>query len=157
MGPPGNPTPIALPLAPMLLSRLAMEELLEFVPGNAVERKMADAKTGACTHDELVAALLAAPLLVASETEVQADGSGFTPLLMRAEGRKLLAAFSSADRLGLYPDRTGHAFELSGREFILRIPPGYGAVVNPGYTHQIIIPPDEIVRFKARLSPVRYA
>lgn len=141
----------------MLLSRLAMEELLEFVPGNAIERKMVDAKTGACTTDELVVALLAARLLVASETEVQADGSGFSPLLMRAGEDKLLAAFSAPNRLRLYPGRTGHAFAESGRDFILRIPPGYGAVVNPGYTHQMVMPPVEIVRLKAWLGRLPFA
>ena len=134
-----------------------MEELLEFVPANAVERKMVDAKTGACTSDELVAALLDAPLLVASATEMQADGSGFTPLLMKAGEEKLLAAFSAPARLALYPDRAGHPVEVSGREFILRIPPGYGAVVNPGYTHQMVIPPDEILRFQARLRRLGFA
>jgi hypothetical protein len=129
-----------------------VEELIEFIPQNAVERKLADEVTGACTNDDLVETLRGAAVYVASRSNMTPDGNGFSPLLMSAFGDVVLAAFTASSRLGLYPEYAQHAFEMRWRDFILSIPPGKGAVLNPGYTHQKIIPADEVRRLKSWLG-----
>ncbi len=134
------------------IERAVEEELIEFVPQNAIERKMDDAKTGACTNDELVQALRGVSIYVASASYMMPDGSGFSPLLLNAGGDMVLAAVTSPLRLGLYPEHAQHAFEMRWRDFILSIPSGKGAVINPGYTHQMIIPADEVRKLKSWLG-----
>lgn len=129
-----------------------MEELIEFIPQNAIERKMDDAKTGACTNDELVAAMHDVSVYVASASYMMPDGSGFSPLLMKAGDDMVIAACTTRLRLGLYPGHAQHAFEMRWRDFIFSIPTGKGAVINPGYTHQMIIPADEVRKLKAWLG-----
>ena len=126
-----------------------MEELIDFIPQNAIERKMEDAKTGACTNDELVDAFRTVTIYVASATAMQPDGSDFSPLLMTAGGDTVVAAFSSRLRLGLYPQHAQHAFEMRWRDFIFSLPSGRGAVINPGYTHQMVVPAEEVRKLKA--------
>jgi hypothetical protein len=129
-----------------------VEELLEFTPQNAIERKMVDAKTGACTNDELVEAMRNESIYVGSATAMMPDGSGFAPLLMRAGGDTVLAAFSTRLRIGLYPEHALHAFEMRWRDFIASIPSGKGAVINPGYSHQMVIPAEEVRKLKSWLG-----
>lgn len=129
-----------------------MEELIEFVPQNAIERKMDDAKTGACTNDELVEAMRHVSVLVASATAMLPDGSDFSPLLLKADGETVVAAFSTRLRMGMYPEHARHAFEMRWRDFICSLPTGKGAVINPGYTHQMVIPAGEVRRLKAWLG-----
>lgn len=129
-----------------------MEELIEFAPENAIERKLVDAKAGACTNDELVAALRDASILVGSTTAMQPDGSGFAPLQMKAGPDAVIVAFTTRKRIGLYPAYAQHAFEMRWRDFIFSIPSGKGAVINPGYTHQMIIPAEEVRKLKSWLG-----
>ena len=129
-----------------------MEELIEFIPQTAIERKFDDVQTGACTNDELVAALRSASIYVASASYMMPDGSGFSPLLMKAGGDTVLAAFTTRLRLALYPEHAQHAFEMRWRDFIASIPSGKGAVINPGYTHQMVIPADEVRKLKSWLG-----
>jgi hypothetical protein len=126
-----------------------VEELIEFIPQNAIERKMTDAKTGACTNDELVRAMRETSVYVASATAMMPDGSGFAPLLMKAGEDMVLGAFTTRLRLGPYPEHAQHAFEMRWRDFIYSLPPGKGAVINPGYTHQMIIPAEEVRKLKS--------
>ena len=113
---------------------------------------MADAKAGACTNDELVEAMRNVTIYVGSASAMRPDGSGFSPLLMRAGTEQMLAAFSSPRRVGLYPEFAQHAFEMRWRDFIASIPSGKGAVINPGYTHQIMIPAEEVRKLKVWLG-----
>jgi hypothetical protein len=83
---------------------------------------------------------------------VEPDGTGFAPLLMKAGLHRLIACFSAPSRLALYRAQAGHGFALSGREFFLRVPPGYGAIVNPGYAAQFILTPDKVADMKPGLG-----
>lgn len=132
--------------------RADVEELLEFVPQTAIERKMVEARAGECSKDELIEALLGASILVGSSTNMTPDGEGFSPLLMKAQDDVVIAAFTTRLRLVLYPEYDRHSFEMRWRDFILSIPPGKGAVINPGYTHQIVIPAGEVRNFKSWLG-----
>ena len=129
-----------------------IEELIEFGPQNAIERKLVEEMAGECGNDELVEALRSASVLVGSSTTISPDGAGFSPLTMKAHDDVVIACFTSRLRLGLYPEQALHAFEMPWRDFILSISPGKGAVLNPGYTHQKVIPADEVRKLKSWLG-----
>jgi hypothetical protein len=129
-----------------------MQELLAFIPENDLERAIAEAKAEAIAGDAARDLAADALLHVPSTAPVEPDGAGFEPLLMRAGIHKLIACFSAPSRLELYRGSAPHAFALSGREFFLRIPPGYGAIVNPGYSAQMILTADKIVSMKPGLG-----
>jgi hypothetical protein len=129
-----------------------MQELLAFVPENDFERAIAEAKAERISVDAMLAAAAEAILTVPSIAPVTPDGTGFEPLLMRAGVHKLIACFSAPSRHALYRDRAPHSFELPGREVFLRIPPPYGAIVNPGYSAQLILTPDKIASMKPALG-----
>ncbi len=128
-----------------------MEELIEFIPHNAIERKLAEEMAGECSNDELVEALRGTSIYVGS-SNMTPDGDGFSPLLMKAHDDVVIAFFTSRLRLGLYPEHARHGFEMRWRDFIVSIPPGKGAVLNPGYTHQKVIPAGEVRKLKAWLG-----
>ena len=128
------------------------EELIEFIPQNAIEHKLVDEMSGKCDNDELVEALRVSSVLIGSSTIIAPDGAGFSPLTMKAHDDIVIACFTSLVRLGLYPEQARHAFEMPWRDFILSIPPGKGAVLNPGYTHQKVIPADEVRKLKSWLG-----
>ncbi len=132
-----------------------MEELIEFVPQNAIERKLVEATAGECSNDELVEALRGTSIYVASSTNMTPDGDGFSPLMMNAWGDTVLAIFTSRLRLGLYPEHARHAFEMRWRDFIVSVPPGKGAVINPGYQYQKVIPTEEVRKLKAWFGSAR--
>jgi hypothetical protein len=92
-----------------------------------------------------------ATICVGSAAAMMPDGSGFAPLLMKAGDDTVLAAFSTRLRIGLYPEHALHAFEMRFRDFIASIPSGQGAVINPGYSHQMVIPAEEVRKLKAWL------
>lgn len=131
-----------------------MQELLPFVPENDLERAIAEAKAEAIPVDAALDIAAEAMLVIPSTAPVQSDGAGFEPLLMAAGIHRLIACFSALSRRALYRDRAPHAFELTGREFFLRIPPGYGAILNPGYTAQMILTPDKVADMKPGLSRI---
>jgi hypothetical protein len=129
-----------------------MQELLVFTPLNALERAIAEAKAGTISVNAALDIAFDAMLHIPSVAPVQPNGDGFEPLLMNAGLDRLIACFSAPPRLALYRHRASHVFAQSGREFFLRIPPGYGAILNPGYAAQIILTPDTIAGMKPDLG-----
>ena len=129
-----------------------IEELIEFVPQNAIEQKLVAEMAGECGNDELVEALRGTSVYVGSSTNMTPDGAGFSPLMLKAHEDVVIACFTARLRLGLYPEQAQHAFEMPWRDFILSIPPGKGAVLNPGYTHQKVIMADEVRKLKSWLG-----
>jgi hypothetical protein len=129
-----------------------MQELLTFTPENDLERAIAQAKAETIPVDTALDLAADATLHIPSVAPVEPDGTGFAPLLMRAGLHKLIACFSAPSRRELYRDQASHTFALTGREFFLRIPPGYGAILNPGYTAQMILTPDKIADMKPALG-----
>ena len=139
-------------MADAAIGRRVIEQLIEFVPQNAIERKLVEEMAGECGNDDLVVALRGSSVLVGSSTTITPEGEGFSPLMLKAHDDVVIACFTSRVRLGLYPEQARHAFEMAWRDFILSIPPGKGAVLNPGYTHQKVIMADEVRKLKSWLG-----
>ena len=127
-----------------------MEGLLEFTPLNPIEDLIAGARAKAAGLDSVVEALRAAELFVSSRQEVLADGSGFEPLLFGETSSPLLAAFTAPERPVIHRDRAEYMVQMKGHDLLIRMPPGYGIVVNPGYVAQLIISAEAIEDLKKR-------
>ena len=130
-------------------------ELLEFRPENELEKAIEDAKRGALSFADLVEVVVRSNLYISSKGEVQQDGSGFEPLLLEQKGNPLVAAFSSLSRPALHKQMAEYVLQMNGREFFLRMPPGYGVILNPGYVAQLIIPSDGVADLKKDLAAGR--
>ena len=130
-------------------------QLSDFQPENEVEFAVVDTKNGVRTIDELIDIVADADLYISSKAEVQRDWSGFDPLLLEESGNPLVAAFSSPSRPSLHRDMAEYILQIKGREFLLRLPPRYGVVLNPGYITQLIISPTALSDLKNYLQTKR--
>jgi hypothetical protein len=45
-----------------------------------------------------------------------------------------------------------YVLQMDGRAFFLRLPPGYGVVLNPGYLAQLIIAPNAVIDLQKDLK-----
>ena len=122
----------------------------DFTPETEIEHRIVAAMTGALDGDALMHELAAADIFVPSDTPLQSDGSGFSPVLLEdQEGMAFVAVFTAQSRTkALAP----HGMQALGAHFIRRIPAGYGMIVNPGTDAQIFLPPDGVAALKADLG-----
>ena len=127
-------------------------ELLEFEPENLLEQAILDAQENDAPIAELTRLLIGSTLFSLSQTEVSPDGSGFAPILMEEEGAPLVAVFSSLERARPHRVLAEFPVQMPGRSFFLRLPPGYGAVLNPGWAAQLVLPPEGVAALKAQLK-----
>lgn len=126
--------------------------LSAFEPQNDLEIAIVQAERGTLPLKDVLAKLAEVSLYISSKSEVRQDGSGFDPLLLERDGSPLVAAFSSLERPNLHADMAPFILQMNGREFFLRLPPGYGVIINPGYMPQLIIAPSAILDLKEELA-----
>jgi hypothetical protein len=126
-----------------------LSDLAPFQPWNAIERRIEDARNGKGDADALMRAIAEADLFIPSDGDVQPDGSGYRPILLEQDDLSLVAVFTAAARMekGMAPV----LMRMNGRQFFLRLPAGYGVIVNPGFDAQIILPPDGVAALKEDL------
>jgi hypothetical protein len=126
-----------------------LNDLAPFQPWNDIERRIEDARDGRGDADALMRAIAEADLFVPSAGDVQPDGSGYRPILLERDDLSLVAAFTAAARMekGMAPT----LMRIQGHAFFLRLPTGYGVIVNPGYAAQIILPPEGVAALKQDL------
>lgn len=125
-----------------------MAELVEFTPANGLEETIASGRSGAMPMEVIIGELERADLFVSSTREVLADGSGFEPLLLGEPLAPLVAIFTAPERPFIHRARAEYMIQMKGRELFVRMPPGYGLVVNPGYATQLIISSDALADIK---------
>ena len=128
--------------------------LLEFVPKNGIEHAILAAKLGSLPTESVLDALLAGRVFMASAVEPKAaDGSDFQPLLFDGpEGFPMVAAYSDPERSAVHQPYSLFLLEMAGRDLFLRMPAGYGVVLNAGYSAQLAIQPLAIEDIKRRLK-----
>ncbi|OJT96506.1 MAG: hypothetical protein BGN82_05980 [Alphaproteobacteria bacterium 65-7] len=127
-----------------------MATLLEFAPENAIERRILAARTGDVSGDAVMLEMAAADLFVPSTRKADPEGSGFRPVLLEQDGISFVAAFTATGRQPR--DMAAYALRMTGRHFFLRLPPGYGAVLNPGYDAQMLLPPEGVTALQQDLK-----
>ena len=123
--------------------------LQRFEPANMVETAIHTAQADTGSIHELLPALSGATLYASSRTEVQADGSGFTPLLLGEEAKPLVAVFTAPERGSVHRTRAEYLLGMNGDAFFRRLSPGYGSVVNPGFQSQFVIDAVAVARLRS--------
>lgn len=127
--------------------------LLSFAPQTPIEDRILVAQTGGLSGDELLREMADATLYIPSADEVQEDGSRFQPVLLDIDGQAFVTVYTALQRARR--DAAPHLLQALGSHFFLRLPSGYGVVVNPGYTAQIFVPAHGIAAFQQDLRGTR--
>jgi hypothetical protein len=123
--------------------------LLAFTPETDIEHRVLAGQRGEVTGDALLHEIAAANLYVPSRDAVQADGSRFQPVLIDVEGQPYISVYTAPGRP---PNgETPYLLQALGCHFFLRLPAGYGVIVNPGYETQMLIPAHGVATFQQDL------
>jgi len=124
--------------------------LLAFAPLTPIEHRILAAQQGDLSGDALLREIAASNLYIPSTDDVQEDGSRFQPVLLDMEGAPYVAVFTALSRVP--EDMAPHLLQAAGSHFFLRLPPGYGVIVNPGYAAQILVPAHGVTVFQKDLG-----
>lgn len=117
--------------------------LIDFEPQNDLEVAIVAFRREQSDVNSLMQKLVRSQVFISSLTEVQADGRGFSPVLLEVnDSGPLVAVFSSIDRPELHDSGARFILQMDGTEFFLRLPPQYGLVLNPGFKNQLVIDSD---------------
>lgn len=127
--------------------------LLPFTPQTPIENRILLAQTGELSGDQLLRELAAATLYIPSADDVREDGGRFQPILHDIDDQAFVAVYTALQRAR--QDSAPHLLQAQGAHFFLRLPSGYGVVVNPGYAAQIFVPAHGIAVFQRDLRESR--
>jgi len=123
--------------------------LLAFEPETDIEHRIVEARDKGLSGDALMRQIADADLYIPSTGEVQADGSGFKPILLEQNELPFVAVFTAMSRQP--KDMAPYMLRANGKQFFLRMPPGYGIIFNPGYEAQMLLPPHGAAALKQDL------
>ena len=118
-----------------------------FVPGNELETMLLRAMSGEIQVEEFLSAFMRARIVIPSATEVAADGTGISSLFFDTDGQQMLAVFTSLARATPMAHVATFCVEMVGHEALTRMRPGFGLVLNPGWSAGLEIPPSGIAQF----------
>lgn len=123
--------------------------LIAFTPETGIEHRILAGQRGEVSGDALLHEIAAANLYIPSRDAVEADGSRFQPILIDMEGEPYVTVYTA---LGRAPKgETPYLLQAVGSHFFLRLPAGYGVVINPGFETQMLIPAHGIAAFQQDL------
>ena len=106
----------------------------QFSPLNALEVALVAAACGNAPLEEFLKLFLSSRVVVPSGTEVLPDGTGMMPVLYDKEGTQMVAVFTDLERARRVAHLASYCLEMNGADFLTRVCPEYGVVVNPGYS-----------------------
>jgi hypothetical protein len=130
----------------------ASDQMDEFVPQNELESKLLAARQGLIPIGDFVRQLWASELMLPTASEVQADGAGFEPVLFDKQGARMLAAFTSRQRVARVGQIAKFCLITKGAHVLRRMPEGYGLVINPGLKAGLEISPQGISEILAEFG-----
>ena len=123
--------------------------LLAFAPLTPIEHRILAAQQGDLSGDALLREIAASNLYIPSTDEVQEDGSRFQPVLLEMEGEPYVAVYTALSRAP--KDLAPYLLQTVGTYFFLRLSPGYGVMINPGYAAQMLVPAHGVAAFQQDL------
>lgn len=126
--------------------------MADFTPVNALETALEGARAGRSSMPDFLRLFGNAEIVVPSGSEIMPDGSGFQPVLFDKGGTQMVACFTAMERIGDFSRLAPYCLTITGSEFLQRIPPGYGLVVNPGQSVGFDVTPDGLRQIVAELA-----
>lgn len=123
-----------------------------FVPMNELELSLENARAGQIPMPDFIRTFVESDLAVPSGGEIMSDGSGFEPLLFDKGGIKMVSCFTAKERIGSFSERAPYCLVINGKEFLRRLPPDYGLVINPGHSVGFDISPEGISRIVSEFA-----
>ena len=123
--------------------------LLSFAPETPIEHRILAAQRGDLSGDALLREIAASNLYIPSKDEVQEDGRRVQPVLLEMEDETYVAVYTALSRAPR--DMAPYLLQTVGSHFFLRLPPGYGVMVNPGYATQMLVPAHGVAAFQQDL------
>lgn len=106
----------------------------DFSPTNTIEVSLQQAMAGKIAMPEFLAELVKSTLYMPSVNEPNEDGSNFVPLVFEKEGKSLAAVFTNLALLDTYKNQIKGNIAMNAGQLLARSAPGYGVVINPGYS-----------------------
>jgi hypothetical protein len=104
----------------------------KFIPQNELEVALEKAYSKRVPVRDFLPILVKSDVAVPSGSEIKSDGRGFQPLLFDKEHVKMVACFTTMERIGSFVSLAPYCLVIKCGEFLRRVPPEYGVVVNPG-------------------------
>ncbi len=123
----------------------------KLIPENELEEMLVKAQENKINFEDFIEYFLNADISIPSESEVMPDGTGLSPLLFEKNGVQMLSVFTALSRVNLFKDKTSYCLSMKGREFLARIPPEFGLVVNPGFDKGFDIPPSGLKKLTRKV------
>lgn len=125
-----------------------------FTPVNLLEQGLESVNSGLIQMSDFLPALIFSDIVVPSGAEPKPDGSGFTPLLIGRAGKayEMVAAFTSMERVQPIAETTPFCLVIKGGEFLRRMSPNYGLIINPGWSLGMEMSPEGIRRIIENLA-----
>ena len=121
-------------------------------PLNALETALFDALARRLRMAEFLAVLTASQIVIPSETEVQADGSGLAPLSQWREGVELILVFTDPARIGasLHADAPWQ-LKVDAAWLIRHLALDRGLLLLADPEHGLMLTPAQLADLRARL------
>jgi len=120
---------------------------------NELEIALDRARRGLIAVSQFLAVFARSDLAVPSGAAVMPDGGGFQPVLFDKNKIKMVACFTSRDRIGEYAAIAPYCLMICGWEFLRRVPDHYGVVINPGLPLGFEIAPEGLPKIVKDFAP----
>ena len=121
-------------------------------PLNALETALFGALAGETGMAAFFDALAAAQIVIPSETEVKADGSGFAPLTQWRQGVELVLAFTSNARIGKsFLDLAPWLLTVDSTWLIRNLAYDRGLLLFAGPDQGLMVTPSQLAAIRAKL------
>jgi len=120
-----------------------------FTATNTLEVYLQQAMSGHVPMDDFLKVFVASEVYMPSTTECRANFSKLVPLVFMKGNASMAAMFTNLQRIDPYKDKVKDVVAMKGGEFLVRAAPGFGIVVNPGWSAGFDIAPhaiEDIVR-----------
>lgn len=114
----------------------------EFSPLNSFESALAEANEGRLSGQNFLGRFLDETVYVPSFAEMKPNGEGLKPIFITKAGVSMMVIFSHLSRVDKEsPSKASYCWAITPRKFLKGFPPGFGIVLNPGYSAGLEISP----------------
>lgn len=117
-----------------------------FTPVNNLELLLTKAQDGSIPLEEFLEALMQSELHVPSETEVNEDRSGISPMLLTKNDNNFIGVFTARERIEKIAPQFAFCLSIPQGSELLKwlrtTAPNCGVLVNPGFYAGLEISPD---------------